>query len=115
VKLRVRFAPWHEFWLEFRSFIVSVPLWLTVWLLPGPKVVLDVTTGIEKLSVVELELVSNDSQDVCSVPLLLQADPFQLDPAPVQAWTPDSVIEPRRSEPADGLFTVKLTVDDVPG
>jgi hypothetical protein len=85
VKLRVKFAPWHEFWLEFRSFIVSVPVWVTVWLLPGPKSVFDTTTGIEKLSVVELALVSKDSQVVCSVPLLLQAEPVHDDPAPVQA------------------------------
>ena len=85
VKLNVRFAPWQEFWLELRLFIASVPVWVTVWLFPDPKSVLEVTTCIEKLSTVELALVSEDSQVVCSVPLLLQADPVQDELAPVQA------------------------------
>jgi hypothetical protein len=49
------------------------------------------------------------------VPLLLQLEPVHVDPAPVQAWTPDKVMEPSFSCPDDGLLTVKFTVDDVPG
>jgi hypothetical protein len=109
------FAPWQEFWLELRSFIASVPVWVTVWLLPGPKSELDATTGIEKLSVVELAFVSNDSHVVCSVPLLLQVEPFHDEPAPVQACTADKVMLPSFSCPEEGLLTVKLTVEDVPG
>jgi hypothetical protein len=85
VKVRVRFAFWHEFWLELRSFIANVPVWVTGWLFPGAKSVLEATTGIEKLSIVELALVSKDSHVVCSVPLFEHAVPFQVDDAPVHA------------------------------
>ena len=88
MKVKVRLAPWQAFWLELRSFIASVPVWVTVWLVPGPKSVFEATAGIEKLSVVELALVSNDSHVVCSVPLLLQADPVQVNWLPCTRGLP---------------------------
>src|SRR5262249_56540844 len=74
------------------------------------------TSAIQKLAVLpSLAPVSTDSQPVASVPPAEQLVPFQLEPAPTQAFTPARWIVPSCWWPVEGLSTVKVIDEVVPG
>lgn len=96
VRCSVSVAPWQASWLTPVSFIVSVPLGVTLWPFPGPKTLLTVTAGMLK---------SGLPPEIA----VLQVE------CPASTVMLDRLTVPTRCEPEDGLSTVSETGEEEPG